>query len=359
MRNALKAGVHFAGTAFLCAGVSASPADRAQTTCTVDALSLAKPAYMVVDAVVRGNRLLLPDYTNGLREIDLTNGKDLRSVLPMGIDRGQVAGPQHLGCGPERCVVWGSRYFWLYFDPGWKLLDEYAARQSSPAGQPLVFDDRMVVFGIARAEIAGGGTPYLYVQYDDGAIVPLQEFQPSMPIQDIVKRIHFQGITTGGLAALPGGGWAFVDPRSYAVFIFDKRDRLVRAWHGANPSFRSPNWSAYTIVHDASGRQSFSRWQLAQPLVKRPVVLGDDLMGIVVGLPDGVLRQRHVLDLYRLDGEPVALGVPIPGVTAGRLIVADADDRRLVLVGQESWAPSAATTVWEVKVPELKSLHKE
>ena len=356
MRNALEVGVYFAGAVFLCAGALALPTERIQPSCTVDALPLAKPAFMVVDAVVRGSRLLLPDYTNGLREIDLTNGKDLRSVLPMGTDRGQVAGPQHLGCGPGRCVVWGSRYFWLYFDPRWELVNEYIGKTSSPAGQPLVFDDRMVIFGVARAEITGGGTPYLFVQYDDGAIVPLQEYQPSMPAQEIVKRIHFHGPSAGGLGTLADGGWAFVDPRSYAVFIFDKRDRLVRAWHGANPSFRSPNWSAYTIVHDDSGRRQFYRWQLAQPLVKRPVVLGDDLMGIVVGLPDGALRQRHVLDLYRLNGEPVALGVPIPGVTAGRLIVADADDRRLVLVGQKSWAPSAATTVWEVKVPELKSL---
>jgi len=356
MQNALRAGVYFAGAVLLCTGALALPADLGQPTCTVDALRLAKPAYMVVDAVVRGDRLLLPDYASGLREIDLASGKDLRSVLPMGTDRGEVAGPQHLGCGPERCVVWGSRYFWLFFNPRWELLNEYIGKTSSPAGQPLVFADRMVVFGVARAEVTGGGTPYLYVQYDDGAIVPLQEFQPSMPIQEVVKRIHFQGPSAGGLATLADGGWVFVDPRSYSAFVFDHRDRLVRAWHGTNPNFRAPNWSAYTIVHDDSGRQSYSRWHLAQPLVKRPVVLGDDLLGIVVGLPDGALRQRHVLDLYRLDGEPVALGLPIPGVTAGRLIVADADDRRLVLIGQESWEPSSATTVWEVEVPELKSL---
>ena len=38
-----------------------------------------------------------------------------------------------------------------------------------------------------------------------------------------------------------------------------------------------------------------------------------------------------------------------PGVTAGRLVTADADNHRLVLVGQETWEPSATTTVWQVE----------
>jgi hypothetical protein len=85
--------------------------------------------------------------------------------------------------------------------------------------------------------------------------------------------------------------------------------------------------------------------------VKRPVVIGEDLLAIVVGLPDGPLRQRHELDLYRLSGEPIAVGLPIPGVEAGRLVTADADNDRLVLVGQKTWEPSAPTTVWSVEVP--------
>jgi len=44
--------------------------------CSVSPIILKEPAYMVVDAVVRGDRLLLPDYTNGLREIDLETGID-------------------------------------------------------------------------------------------------------------------------------------------------------------------------------------------------------------------------------------------------------------------------------------------
>ena len=356
MRNALRAGVYFAGAVLFCAGALALPADTSGPTCSVQALHLEKPAYMLVDAVVRGERLLLPDYTSGLREIDLGTGKDLRSVLPMGTQRGQVTGPQHLACGAERCVVWGDRYLWLYFDADWRFLHQISAMDSGAAGQPLLFEDRMVVFGVARAEVTGGGTPYLFVQYDDGAIVPLQEYQQTMPVPEIVKRIHFHGPSAGGLGTLSDGGWVFVDPRSYSVFVFDNRDRLTRAWRGANPSFRAPNWGAYTPVHDASGREYFSRWYLAQPQVKRPVVLGDDLLGIVVGLPDGTLRQRHVLDLYRLSGEPVALGVPMPGVQAGRLVVANADAGRLVLVGQETWEPSSTTIVWQVEVPSLESL---
>jgi hypothetical protein len=213
----------------------------------------------------------------------------------------------------------------------------------------------MVIYGIASADVSGGGTPYLFIQYDDGEIVPLQEYPASMPVPETVKRIHFQGITTGGLAALPDGGWAFVDPRSYAVFVFDKSDRLTRAWRGTNPRFRAPNWGASPEVHDDSGRQRYSQWQLAQPLVKRPVPLGDDLLAFVVGLPDGPLLQRHELDIYRTNGEPVAVGLPIDGVRAGRLIIADAGAGRLVLVGQQTWEPSATTTVWQVEVPKVES----
>ena len=177
-----------------------------------------------------------------------------------------------------------------------------------------------------------------------------------MPVPEIVKRIHFQGVVTGGLAALPDGGWIFVDPRNYSVYAFDNRDRLKKAWRGANPSFRGANWEASPEVHDDSGRQGYSRWQLSQPLVKRPVVLGEDLLAFVVGLPDGSLRQRHELDLYRMSGEPVALGLEIPGVQAGRLVTADADVGRIVLVGQETWEPSAKTIVWQVEVPNVEAL---
>jgi hypothetical protein len=251
--------------------------------------------------------------------------------------------------------VFGDRYFWVYYDSSFRFLHEYPGHMSTASGQPLVFPDRMVIYGIASPEVSGGGTPYLFIQYDDGEIVPLQEYPASMPVLETVKRIHFQGITTGGLATLPNGGWAFVDPRSYAVFVFDGNDRLTRAWRGTNPRFRAPNWGASPEVHDDSGRQTYTRWQLAQPLVKRPVPLGDDLLAFVVGLPDGPLLQRHELDIYKTTGEPVAVGIAIEGVRAGRLIIADAGAGRLVLVGQETWEPSAPTTVWQVDVPAIES----
>jgi len=67
------------------------------------------------------------------------------------------------------------------------------------------------------------------------------------------------------------------------------------------------------------------------------------------------MMQRHELDIYRTSGEPVAVGLPIDGVQSGRLIIADAGAGRLVLVGQQSWEPSATTTVWQVEVPEVES----
>jgi hypothetical protein len=134
------------------------------------------------------------------------------------------------------------------------------------------------------------------------------------------------------------------------VFVFDEHDRLKKVWRGTNPKFRPPHWDAYTPIHDPSGLREYARWELAQSLVKRPVMLGDDLVGVVIGLPDGPLRQRHELDLYHLSGEPVAIGLPLPGVVAGRLIAADADNDRLILVGQETWEPSSKTIVWQVDV---------
>jgi hypothetical protein len=318
--------------------------------CNVRTVTLDKPAYMVVDAVVRGDRLLLPDYTSGLREIDLETGADLRSVLPMGLQRGQVTGPQHLGCGDGRCVVLGDRYYWIYYDDAFRFIQEYPGVTTGATAQPLVFADRMVVVGTADPGVAGAGVPYLFVQYDDGSVVPLQEYPAGMAVPEVVKRIHFQGSTAGGVQRLAGGGWLYVDPRSYGVFVFDNRDRLVGAWRGANPRFRPPNFAVYEPIHDASGREYFSRWSLAQTQVKRPVALGDDLVGIVVGIPDGPFKQRHELDLYRLDGAPVATGVPIPGVEGGRIVVADADRNRLVLVGQTSWEPGSATRAWTVTV---------
>ncbi len=356
MLHTMRVIVYCAGAVLLCAGALAAPVDKPGNSCSAQALNLEKPAFMVVDAVVRGNRLLLPDYTSGLREVDLRTGKDLRSILPMGTQRGEVTGPQHLGCGSGRCVVFGDRYFWVFYDSSWRFLHEYPGFTAAPTGQPLVFDDRIVVFGLAQSAGTASGYTYLYVQYDDGEILPLQEYPASMPIPEMAKRVKFQGIVAGGLAALPDGGWVFVDPRSYSVYVFDNRDRLTKAWRGTNPRFRAPNWAASPESHDASGRQRYSRWQLSQPLVKRPVVLGDNLLAFVVGLPDGTLRQRHELDIYRLNGEPVAIGLPIPGVTAGRLVTADADNRRLVLVGQETWEPSATTTVWQVEVPMVAGL---
>jgi hypothetical protein len=78
-------------------------------------------------------------------------------------------------------------------------------------------------------------------------------------------------------------------------------------------------------------------------------------LAFVVGLPDGPLLQRHELDIYTTTGEPVEVGIPIDGVRAGRLIIADAGEGRLVLVGQQTWEPSAPTTVWQVDVPAIEN----
>ena len=67
MQRTLRVAVQVSCGALLCATVLATPAEKSSGECAVRALDLEKPAYMVVDAVVRGDRLLLPDYTSGLR----------------------------------------------------------------------------------------------------------------------------------------------------------------------------------------------------------------------------------------------------------------------------------------------------
>ena len=131
MRRTLRVALQGLCGTLLCAWVLASPVEPARGALSARAVALEKPAYMIVDAVVRGDRLFLPDYTKGLREVDLRTGKDLRSVLPMGTEKGQVTGPQHLGCGPERCLVFGDRYFWVYYDTSWRFLLEYPGMRSS------------------------------------------------------------------------------------------------------------------------------------------------------------------------------------------------------------------------------------
>ena len=110
--------------------------------CQVRTITIEQPAYMVVDAVVRGDRLLLPDYTNGLREIDLGTGSDLRSVLPMGSKRGQVTGILQLVAQNSR--IFGSHLCSLpYFDvSGILAQDEDAANRVGI----MTLDDRLVMF---------------------------------------------------------------------------------------------------------------------------------------------------------------------------------------------------------------------
>ena len=69
--------------------------------------------------------------------------------------------------------------------------------------------------------------------------------------------------------------------------------------------------------------------------------------------PDGDLKQRHELDVYRLDGSPVATGIALPGITSGRSVVADAGPGRLVVVGQATWEPGSKTTAWKVTLEGL------
>ena len=84
-------------------------------------------------------------------------------------------------------MVLGDRYFWIYYDEAFEFIDEVPGLTTGAGAQPLVFADRMVVAGTANPNVTGGGISFLFVQYDDGSVVPLQEYPAGMPIPEELR----------------------------------------------------------------------------------------------------------------------------------------------------------------------------
>lgn len=314
-------------------------------------MALVKPPPLVTTAVATGDELLLAGGSSGLRRIDIRTGRDVGQVPVRGVGPEERV-PMYLASGTAGVAVSGVNHRWYFLDGAARVTGSLPHPMADPLGSCLLLHDRIVVYGFAREEKTGGPHAWLFVHYRNGDIVPLAEYDQAQGVARRLAEFHLRQITQGGVCALPGGGWVAVDPLDYTVRVFDARDRQVMGFAGRNAEFRSPDIAAYP--HGAWGpddRTAYFAWLQAQCQVKRPVALGEDLFAIVVGIPAQGGRQRHELDVYRKDGTTVATSVPIGGLEVGRLVVADSEPGRLVVLTQErSWPFGAPARVWEVDV---------
>jgi len=331
-----------------------SPVMSGELAFRVRGVELTNPPPLISTAVVKGSEMLLAGGSSGLRRIDMKDGRDLAQVS-LEVSGAAEPTPMYLASGPGGVAVSGVNQRWYFLDDSYRVTRTLSNRMMGPLGSCLLLGDRIIVYGAARAERTGSGLAWLFVQYQSGAPLPLAEYDQVDDIRVHIGQFHIRQITQGGVARLPKGGWVAVDPLDYSIRVFDQYDRMVRGFEGRSSHFRKPDIAAYPDGRWNPGeRTAYYAWLQAQTQVKRPVALGGDLIGVVVGVPSTDGLQRHELDVYRLDGSVVAVGVPIPELEVGRLIVADAEPGRLVVLTQEtSWPFGAPTMVWEVEISGL------
>lgn len=303
-------------------------------------------------AVVRGELMWVADNGPGLAMYDLGRG-ELCGQTDVLDESGERRFPAHVGGGQSGVAVYDSLKSWHVFDRRWRKIASWDAPRAQAISPPVVLRDRLVVFGWADEVLTGGAPAWLFVHRADRTVLPLQEEPESAETGELIARVGARVTLAGGAVELPGEGWAAVDPVDPRLLVFDGRGLLIASARISNPAVRPPDLSSLqppSPGDDDSHREMY-RWFAAQTLAKRPAVVGDDLIGVVVGIPTEGETQRHELDLYRFDGTPVASGIELPGVVAARLIVADAEPGRLVLLGMErNWPRADEMTVWEVEV---------
>jgi hypothetical protein len=302
---------------------------------------------------VRDNELILPDSQRGLRRIDLQTGKDIEVVAVESAGFSEPA-PMYLAAGPGGLAVSGVRHRWHRLDSSLDSLGSHLHAMADPLGSCIAFNDRFIVYGFAREEKTRTGHAWLFVHREGESPLPLAEYAPTEDPLQLLGEFHVRQITQGGVCRIEAGGWVAVDPLSYSIRVFDQYDRLVKAFHGSSSAFRRPDVDGYPHGRwDPTDRSAYFAWLEAQCQVKRPVDLGNGMIGVVLSIPDRG-GHRLMLDVYRLDGTKVAVAVPIPRVKAPRVIVADAEAGRLVLLSQrQSWPFAAQVSVWEVEVEGL------
>jgi len=321
----------------------AAPSPSPNPTVTVHRVALQRPANMIAAAVVRSTVLTLPDGADGLRRIDMATGRDLPSP-----DLGTLGfSPVAMGVGTDRSLwLAGGSSASALWSPRDGLV--FHVRGVRPQGNLVVVPGRAVAVGWASAR-ACGIEAELFELGTDGTCTPLVAWPQSADVG--YRRLVFSWITAGGLAPTPDGGFLLLDPVRGIVLRYDRRSRLSGSWPLANPEWHPPDLDAIPQEADATNRGPFFRWYRAQAVASRPAVLEDGTVAVVVGTPAPGGRVEWTLDLYRMDGTPRALGLALPGIGEHRVIVADADGGRLVLVAQaQDWPMGSPTSVVEVEL---------
>jgi len=285
---------------------------------TVAAKSIAKLSAhegWLYPGILRSGRLVLPDTRNGDWGIAFVSLKGASSprveFLRFG---GKTYNPLRAGFGHATWWVWTQERRWLILDDELGLRTSIDGRFATPVPPPVVLGDRAVVYGTAGPEVTGSGYAYLFELTSDGDCVPILEFSSSVDLPQLVRETQWIGVA-GGLGRSPTGSFAFTDPRSFKIFVFDHNATLQRVFEGANRRWHPPNWSTAVLESDDPSGEDWWRWALAQVSPRAPVFLDENHIAVLVGYPTpGRLGQSLELDVYRSDGTAVASGVPVPGI---------------------------------------------
>ncbi len=306
-------------------------------------MALERPVAMLSGAVVRGGVVWIPDWPEGLRRVDLATGHDLEpprlgdpGFSPVALGVGQD-GSVWLSGGSEHAALWrrGAGVAWR-------------RRGMRAKGIVVALRGRAVAWGWASTAACGVEAELFEIGLD-GSCTPLVPFPEDVGANH--GRDVFSGISAGGLAPTPEGGFLLLDPVRGVVVRYDAGSRPVGSWRLRDPAWRPPDLGAIPRNADAASRGPFFRWYRAQAVASRPAVLADGTVAVVVGVPGAGGGVVWHLDLYRPDGRPRAIGVALPGVREHRVIVADADGGRLILAAQErDWPMGSPTALLEIQV---------
>jgi hypothetical protein len=280
--------------------------------------------------IILEGRLVIPDSRKGQWGVAFF---DLDTDLPPRFEQVRSAdvgfNPLRAGFGRATWWIWTMERRWLILDGEMKQRGSTDGLFATPVHPPVVLGDRAVVYGFARAEVTGTGDAYLYELTAEGECVPILEFSPTADHDRLGLEFQWDGKLAGGLGRSPDGSFAFLDPRSYKIYLFDKSVRMTKVIQGAHPRWRPPNWSGAELKPaNPSVQGDWWRWALSQIAPKAPVFLDERHIAVLVGIPKaGGSGQSLELDIYRTDGTTVATAIPIPDIhAAGRLFVAQRSD---------------------------------
>ncbi len=300
---------------------------EASSGVTVEArrlLVLSDMTGKVESAVVQANHLVVGAGCQGPSELVFFDLNRQSKPHHIHIVTEQAGNPSKPGYGRSRWWIATCQHQWLILDDELHLLR--ALNICSGAGAkypPIVLGDRAIVYGWVGLDGTGTEDAYLFELTEQGDCVPILEYSSAADPERRGLEFQWDGTLAGGLGTSPDGGFAFTDPRSYRIFVFDGDAGLTRVIQGSNPRWHPPNWSAADPATPATEGEWW-RWAFQQITPKAPVFLDADHLAVLVGYPTpGRIGQSIELDVYRIDGKVVATGVPVAEIVGvGQLNIA-------------------------------------